>query len=598
MSDEEEYVVESIVAARVKRKGRSRAWEYRVRWKGYKEEDDTWEPIQSFADSEHFVENFWKRASKSLNGRDIKNLSTFKVGEEFFPVGPPLRKSKSQPALKSTSPVASGSKANQTPVNNNKRRRTPTPTPPNEPSAKRARQSVNPSLESPSGHRANRALTSNSPRRSARKPQREPSVVPASEGEEDGEVEFVENLITSEAPPRFRRHSADNTGLVEDIVGSLPEAEEISTIVDSPAPAPQARTDHSEVHMLDNLAGVDGTISVEAQTPSKVVVNPTPKSSTKPASGRRRKPGPGRSSEGFAKGKNTNSMSTTDKSKSKTVMRTSVSTEIAVQREEVTETQGDALMTDDSPLPPAELLTIEDLLQSAAFSEDIEQSQNNAKDIPTAGPSNTTGSIFSLAKESLFPSWSGISFPHPAFTKRPTIFGPLGSGSDSQAIKTINAENSTRVVQTQPFSVTLDVSKKLPVMLTDLSPEDAPVLDKIVHNASKGPPGKFYSDKSALTILDTLHTGGASAKVILSPNATESETQEFEKLNERLSRNELFVLMVDFDLLVFCSSSASLITQRLNIRPSLLSEPGQLLVERVTISNHSAYANAVLQTDD
>lgn len=87
--------------------------------------------------------------------------------------------------------------------------------------------------------------------------------------------------------------------------------------------------------------------------------------------------------------------------------------------------------------------------------------------------------------------------------------------------------------------MTIDVAKKIPVVLTDLSPNDASILDKIVRNASGGPPGKFYSNNAALAILDTLRTGGPSAKVIPSPNATESETQELGGFSERLSLNEL-----------------------------------------------------------
>ena len=40
---DEEYEVESIVAERKGPRGRQ---EYRVRWKGYTEDDDTWEPAE------------------------------------------------------------------------------------------------------------------------------------------------------------------------------------------------------------------------------------------------------------------------------------------------------------------------------------------------------------------------------------------------------------------------------------------------------------------------------------------------------------------------------------------------------------------------
>ncbi|KAJ3999163.1 hypothetical protein F5050DRAFT_1862811 [Lentinula boryana] len=589
--DEEEYIVESIIAARVKRRGRGKAWEYRVRWKGYSEKDDTWEPIESFAGAEHFVESFWMRASKLLNGRDIQDFNAFKIGEQFFPVGPPLRKLKSLPALKATSPVASSSKPSQTTPNNNKRPRTLTPTIPEEPSPKRARQLVNTGTESPSARRINRTATSVSPRRSARKPQKEPSVVPASEDEEDSEAK----IVTSETPPRSRRHSTD-----DNIGQNSLDDNETQRKADLPIPAHSARAANPLVHMADDLGGMDGAISVKTRISSKDNAKATSKPST-PASANRRKPGPGRSSEGLRKSKTTSSLLTFDKGESKTVKGKFVATEYTARHEEINEIDEGPPASNDPSSRPVVLSTGAELLQLAARAVNMEDF-DEIIDTPLSGPSDEPNSklqrSLSLAKESLFPSRSAIPFASAAFNKRPTIFGPLGSGSDVRPNNTDDTTNITQVVQTQPFSVTLDVSRKLPVILTELSPGNAPILDKIVRNASRGPPGKFYSDKAALAIIDTFRTGGASAKVIPSPNATEFETQEFEKFSERLSRNELFVLMIDFDLLVFCSSSSTLITERLNIPLSLLSEPGKLLAERVSISNHSAYANAVLQANE
>ncbi|KAJ3793325.1 hypothetical protein GGU11DRAFT_851994 [Lentinula aff. detonsa] len=588
--DEEEYIVESIVTARVKGRGRGKAWEYRVRWKGYSENDDTWEPIKSFAGAEHFVDSFWMRASKLLNGRDIQDISAFKTGEEFFPVGPPLRKLKSLPALNATSPVASSSKPSQTTPNNNKRPRTLTPTIPEEPSPKRARQLVNTSTESPSARRINRTSTSVSPRRSARKPQKEPSVVPASEDEEDSEVEIV-HTITSEIP------TDDNIGQ-----NSLDD-NETQRKADLPIPADRARAAGPLVHTADDLGDMDEAINVKARISSKDNAKAMSKPSTS-VSANRRKPGPGRSSEGLRKSKTTSSLLTFDKDESKTVKGKFVVTEYTTRHEEINETDEGPPASNDSPPRPVVPSTGAELLQLVARAKNMEELQHSDEiiDTPLSGPSDEPNSklqrSLSLAKESLFPSRSAIPFAFAAFNKRPTIFGPLGSGSDVRPNNTNNNTNVTQVVQTQPFSVTLDVSRKLPVILTELSPGDAPILDKIARNASGGPPGKFYSDKAALTIMDTFRTGGASAKVIPTPNATEFETQEFEKFSERLSSNELFVLMIGFDLLVFCSSSSSLITERLNIPLSLLSEPGKLLAEQVSISNHSAYANAVLQANE
>ncbi|OSC97102.1 hypothetical protein PYCCODRAFT_1419963 [Trametes coccinea BRFM310] len=90
--DEAEYVVEYIVRAKVAGSKRGKKhWLYYVKWKDYSFEDNTWEPVESFAGgSEHFVESFWDRVD--TNGRNYHDLSQFSLDEELFPSGPPRRK--------------------------------------------------------------------------------------------------------------------------------------------------------------------------------------------------------------------------------------------------------------------------------------------------------------------------------------------------------------------------------------------------------------------------------------------------------------------------------------------------------------------------
>lgn len=49
----------------------------------------SWEPPTSFSQgTDHpMITQFWERVG--TGGRDIKDISLFKTGEEFFPVGPP-----------------------------------------------------------------------------------------------------------------------------------------------------------------------------------------------------------------------------------------------------------------------------------------------------------------------------------------------------------------------------------------------------------------------------------------------------------------------------------------------------------------------------
>jgi hypothetical protein len=58
-----------------------------------------------------------------------------------------------------------------------------------------------------------------------------------------------------------------------------------------------------------------------------------------------------------------------------------------------------------------------------------------------------------------------------------------------------------------------------------------------------------------------------------------------------------FVAIAGMDVLAFCSSDNVLISQRLNISPSLLGQPGEVLVSQVIIENHSAYADAAVNAD-
>jgi glutathione S-transferase len=81
--EEPEYVVEKIVDKRVEGKGRSRTTEYRVRWKNYSEEDDTWEPVQGLGKVMGKLaafEKVWEAKQKAQQKKE-KAVVTKKAGK-------------------------------------------------------------------------------------------------------------------------------------------------------------------------------------------------------------------------------------------------------------------------------------------------------------------------------------------------------------------------------------------------------------------------------------------------------------------------------------------------------------------------------------
>jgi hypothetical protein len=71
---EEEWEVERIV--RAKRKKGILKWE--VEWKGYGEEDNTWEPWENLKNSKESIEYFYKKQPKAIGHEEWKSLRTAK----------------------------------------------------------------------------------------------------------------------------------------------------------------------------------------------------------------------------------------------------------------------------------------------------------------------------------------------------------------------------------------------------------------------------------------------------------------------------------------------------------------------------------------
>jgi hypothetical protein len=68
--DEEMFEFEKIVEEKKKRNGKSI---FRVRWKNYLAEDDTWEPAESFSDPK-FISDFRKETKRKNVKRERKKI--------------------------------------------------------------------------------------------------------------------------------------------------------------------------------------------------------------------------------------------------------------------------------------------------------------------------------------------------------------------------------------------------------------------------------------------------------------------------------------------------------------------------------------------
>ncbi|KAG5647235.1 hypothetical protein DXG03_000770 [Asterophora parasitica] len=684
-SDEKEYEVETITQARVERGKRTKnlVWKYHVRWKGYGPSDDTWEPAESFADSEQIIERFWERSN--VGDRDYRDFNLFKAGEEFLIVGPPRRKPKrkslhsSSVSVPPPTPGPISTQAQQSAsIAKEKRRRSPSiieiqdsegESPPRKRARESKRKSTRPALPTrtrrPLPARNVAAKTSTPPPqptrsalKSARAPSVEDEVIPPSDDE-------LDELSLNAPPPG--KHVAGSQAVLHafgtDDAAKTIQTPEIPPDVDmnqqSASPDPlfddmkeqglpfhRVKAANPKVKMVENpgIADFEGAIATKARLSRQ---NAEPSSSAAPTVGANRaknasgfRPGPGRSSSGFVK-KNTSSLLTFDKGRLKTVKgryrkepKERLKEPQPERYHDVESTAGSLWGTEEAPndeipglsmssgdeAPPTanELLRLagadnnNDSDEALPDFEDDAPAANQSAPEPTSvseltepatelHPDQTRSSLqqsLALAKNKLFPSGATNAVINTLGAwKHSTIFGPLGLGSDSHN-KSVPEPITSESSPPQSFFLNLDASVSIPIILSTRSPAStgSSSFDFIV--ANKGPPGKFYSEKAALAVLDTVRTCGPSAKILPDSSATPDNKGQFELFQSRLNVGELFLaLMCPELLLAFCSSDSALLSQRLNISPTLLGHSGDVLVARVIIENHSAYADAVTDAD-
>ncbi|KAG9226107.1 hypothetical protein CCMSSC00406_0005018 [Pleurotus cornucopiae] len=547
---DEEYEVDYILKARIeyeKPKARKKKliWKFRVRWKGYTEGDDTWEPAESFEGSEELIERFWARCEPMLQGRDPNDMSRFEYQDEVFPTGPPRirHKRKVAPPTDASPPA---SKRHQT---------SPLPEP--------AAQCLPDSLPAPC-------------------PPDPPPISSASSSA----------LATTTMPSHRARAANPRVKMVDD-----PQLTELADAI----PA-KARVSSSRPRVSGSRAGPGRNSQLEISTPRRSSLLTYDKGKRSLRSVKKAEPvqAEQRAEERHSLSPDVDEsaeipgLSIPDASvvvvppTAAELLRLSGADEKSVA--DLVDFQDDTLVTPTLAYP-------EDTIPPRSPS----QPPTAAAATTTAGTGVVSVLRQSLAtvKETLFPSASP-AVPEQRNKWRisdanSTIFGALASGS---------GETDESESPTAKFFLSFDSSAAAPVRLLCASPDtpDAPTptptLDEIIKTQAKGPAGQFYQQEYAHNLLNSLRSVGPSAKVVLDDSeASDDQRKHYERFQTKLRAGELFVEFVHEDLLAFCVPESADIVQRLNFPASLRAEAGHILVMRVMISNPMGYHEAIENAD-
>ena len=60
IDDEEEHVVEAVISSRIDGRGKKRSMRYLVKWKGYPESENSWEPEANLEHATEAIEDYFK----------------------------------------------------------------------------------------------------------------------------------------------------------------------------------------------------------------------------------------------------------------------------------------------------------------------------------------------------------------------------------------------------------------------------------------------------------------------------------------------------------------------------------------------------------
>ncbi|THH33949.1 hypothetical protein EUX98_g204 [Antrodiella citrinella] len=567
----QEYVVERILRARVKKVRNKKVWEYFVKWAGYGESDNTWEATTSFSNgSEHFIEAFWERITE-FKQEDIK---TYDVGAEALPTGPPpsgktAKKPKLEPAKLAGPSLFEPIEDSENEVRSIIGDDVPTST------SSRKRRAVSPAGEDVPSKRTRRksarAAAASPPKKSTKRstPTRTQSSASSSKANES----------SHKKPPAASRfalvgHESSVVGeTTNDGASDLDNAfDMMKNAAEPPIVGPSRLDEQDDPMVMDGPSTFRTVVSPSIQSRHEAVARPEAISvrpiDVQPPSGLIAR---ARAMKGSIMGLFTQESSSS-------IKRSDKDAEAGPSR------RGPPIVVppDSSPLASSESV-------KKAGSELHDEDAEGEIDDEHVPDTQMDGDIASPAE-----TVRNVSSSRALTALRNTIFGPLGFGQNLSPSG--SSENDERPMCLIKLSYTVT----LPLLLSHMHPPsntDYKPLGEAVAGSVSQTPGKFYPRQHALALANALVLRGSCAQGILDDKATSDDDAHFQRFKAKLMKGDLFVTTIGSHVLALCSSTNNTIGTKLGIKPELLSTEGNVVVSEVVIADDVAYCDAVMHAD-
>ncbi|KAI0065412.1 hypothetical protein BV25DRAFT_1681797 [Artomyces pyxidatus] len=647
----EEYEVETILRAKVFKRGKTMGWKYYVKWKGYDASDNTWEPPMSFAGSgDGIVAHFWERVD--LEGRDMNDASQFQNGEEVLPRGPPRRprpslgkeKTSSRSLPATTPPAKSGGNADDTKSAIGKK-----PT-----REKRPRQSTAPEVSTPEPTAKRKRVTSLKKKASTPnvKPKATKKTSPTPVPDSEDELQLLPSAPASPvSPANVKSEASVNNGGKSDSADQVMADGTTKTMDALSGRIRDSDEEDVEQMVVPDLSAFQGRlVTPDILVQSRVTALPTHQTSNVnetddtslsgiqnaedgggpsrfgPATTRRvagSRAGPGRNSKGL--NARNSSVLVSNKGTLKTLKRKSrkdEAVEDALQVAEHLASEGSRIdsVAFDAPdgatggttnveialvkggktrTPPPtgeQLLHLAGLEDSeAAALPDFEEDQVTHVE---SGPAASVSALPSTMPTS-------VKFPEPAskgssIWTQSTIFGPFALGSATSFRSHNFADVPPTSDNIEPYLLSLDHSVVIPVTLKDVTSAttlDASHLPSVLSPGPKGPPGKLYKSDAAVAVLDALETGGSAARFMLDNAASDQQRKVFGTFRSHLDDGGVFIAMAGSATVACCSGTNLAVAEKLAIPSQLRGLAETVLVSHVKVVNYSAFADVAMRAE-